>query len=476
MKKELKIILLLVLIFTFQEKSFNLLFSNELKIIIQGKWFNDNYRKNTFMMNQLVYNQIYEPIAKYTIDLSITYGLSKSWYVSPNWDYIEFVLNENKYFSDGTIVKSDDIKRNMVEIFKSSSLNSFKIIRDYILRKNYFKKINDRKFLIYFKKPFPKIFNFFPLSMMRISKKSPHSPYPIGTGPYAIKSIEGNKVNLIKNQYYMGKSLFFNKITFVFEKSYEKILKDHNNFDLIILMHKNTHEFKGYKRYKIKLPVLAFFSLRTAKGIFFNKKNRLFFYCNLNKSKLLRELSNLGYRFIKYERIILPGLPGYGLEKEKEVNLCKNIKKKKLKVKLFAPSPVFGKLNFQAFFNKNIMIEKINKATSENFDVQFTVAGIAIPIPFPIYLYDIFNETIENFYGKWFLSSLIDVYAETNQLNLTKKLVEFEKLVVNEEIAVIPIGASNSVFIDIYSKKEIKNFKITSPLFVYTELKNLRRD
>ncbi len=450
------------------------LLSGELKLFIEGKWFNLPYYKNTFMMNQFIFSQVYEPIANYTPEYSITYGIAKNWYVSPNWKYIEFKINTNRYFPDGSSVNIEDIKNNFKNFFNAPPLNSFRIIKKYILAEDFFKKVNDSTFRIYFKKPFPKIFNFFPIPMMRISKKSKDSPFLLGTGPYKLEKVKNNIIFLKKNKYYKEKPMFSDRILVVFNSNVRDIGKLAKKYDLLILMHRKEIFINGFKKNEIKLPILMFFALKTGNGLFKTYENRRNFYCSLKENRLLSQIDKLGYKFLRYKRIILPGLAGYGLKTSFPLKdeICKNYKKKPLKVKLNIPSPIFEKINFNSVFNENI---KITKNKTKDFDVKFIVGGIATSIPFPIYLYDIFEENTEKYYGNWFVKELVNIYTETNNLQLSKKLIKFEKT-INNKLAVIPVGASKYSFVDIFIKNNIEGFnKNAGALFIYEKLSKLKR-
>ncbi len=229
MKKILLIIFFSLLFFSVQQ-------NNIIKICVAGEPdFYDIHKIATFHNSIIVRQFMGTLLDRDQNGKIIPYGVkaykqvsSKKWF---------FELNDIK-FSNGEFLKSIDVKYSLERIAKLNK-KDFSTIKKVEI-------INSKKFYIITKIPDPLILNrliamgyVIPYSLVQkygsyeiVFEKQMY----IGFGPYKFVNWEkGKYIDMVKNPYYIKKSVSFNKIRFVFENDSVKRVKlfQNKNLDLI---------------------------------------------------------------------------------------------------------------------------------------------------------------------------------------------------------------------------------------------------
>ena len=168
-------------------------------------------------IDEVVYSNLFEGLTKYGPDGSINPGLAKSWDISSDGLSYTFKLNQNVKFHDGTALTASDVKFSLDRARGEDSTNAQKAlftgIRSVVV-------LDDLTLQIDLVEPNGGfITNLAWGDAVIVAPESIDNAEtaPIGTGPFKFsKWIKGDRVELVKNPDYWGKSVNLDKAIFKF--------------------------------------------------------------------------------------------------------------------------------------------------------------------------------------------------------------------------------------------------------------------
>ena len=168
-------------------------------------------------IDEVVYSNLFEGLTKYGPDGSINPGLAKSWDISSDGLSYTFKLNQNVKFHDGTALTASDVKFSLDRARGEDSTNAQKALFTGI---GSVVVLDDLTLQIDLVEPNGGfITNLAWGDAVIVAPESIDNAEtaPIGTGPFKFsKWIKGDRVELVKNPDYWGKSVNLDKAIFKF--------------------------------------------------------------------------------------------------------------------------------------------------------------------------------------------------------------------------------------------------------------------
>lgn len=234
---------------------------------------------------------IFAGLMKYDREGEIIPDLAEKIELDEEKKIIEVDLRENIFWNDGKEITADDV------LFTIAAIQN----PDYKspLRGNWLgvemEKINNGKIRFKLKNPYPAFLERLTLKIMPKHIWQDISPqnfplathnhlYPVGSGPYKVKSMEQNdsgkiiSLNLINSPFYFGKTPYISEISFYFFDNEETLLK---------WAEQNQKEPKGISF--VSLKNLEFLKERKFKQYSFSWPRYFAAFFNQKKSKILSQ-------------------------------------------------------------------------------------------------------------------------------------------------------------------------------------------
>ncbi len=172
-------------------------------------------------VNRSILSNVYESLVKFDPYLTLKPALAKRWGLLDDGITWDFDLRSDLFFSNGDKFSSKDVVQVYEDIKQSnqSDLKAFLSTIDRIEIVDDFKL----KFILKQKDPF----FLSKISTMLIFHEIDGQSY--GTGPYMIKKVSEDDVNLINNPYYSRSKLYYNAINFQALESPEQRVRSLEN-------------------------------------------------------------------------------------------------------------------------------------------------------------------------------------------------------------------------------------------------------
>jgi peptide/nickel transport system substrate-binding protein len=345
-----------------------------------------NYSPYTFVeSNNQRLRLIYEPLVKIDKDLAIIPGIANS-FGRLDEDTWEFTLNPQVTFHDGTPVRADIIEQNFINYKLIPELKNLISSIDYI------EKVNELTIHIKTKYPDASLLN--KLSLLYIAPNIPIEELitnPIGTGPYIAKRIQKNKLSLIANPNYYGRTPVFPKLVLTTISDQFERNRYANETERVIMVYPVAAGFADQvsnERYNlVKFPTTSvnFFLFNFNRPTFRDLELRKFFNSFLSNELIVSVTDELG---VPVSQFVSEGVFGYNPEiyipkfvDEEKLNLVKNkgLVGFEFKIALPVGLDIFKQVLETEFNKYGILpsIELIDPAeilsvtTMQNFDLIF---------------------------------------------------------------------------------------------------------
>ncbi len=249
---------LIIVIFTFS-LSIETLFASDRSITIGMQLEPPNLNPTggaAAAIDEVVYANLFEGLTRYKSDGSIVPALAKSWDISSNGLSYTFYLHKNVEFHDGTKMDAEDVKFSLDRARSDESTNAqkslfegiknVKIVDPYTIEVNL--KSPDGGFIT----------NLAWGDAVIVAEESINlvETNPIGTGPFKFsKWIKGDRVELIKNNSYWGKSIFLDKAVFKFisdpTAAFAAVMAGDIDAFPVFPAPENLSQFESDKRFKV---------------------------------------------------------------------------------------------------------------------------------------------------------------------------------------------------------------------------------
>ncbi len=168
-------------------------------------------------IDEIVYANVFEGLTRFGPDGSVLPGLAASWEIAPDGLSWVFNLVEGATFHDGTPLTADDVVFSFDRAMAEDSTNAQKALFDGI---NEVTAIDDTTVEIGLDAPKGSLlFNLAWGDAVIVSEASAanNTSIPIGTGPFKFGQwVQGDRVELVRNEEYWGATPALEKITFKF--------------------------------------------------------------------------------------------------------------------------------------------------------------------------------------------------------------------------------------------------------------------
>ena len=168
-------------------------------------------------IDEVVYSNLFEGLTKYGPDGSINPGLAKSWDISSDGLSYTFKLNQNVKFHDGTALTASDVKFSLDRARGEDSTNAQKALFTGIKSVVVLDDLTLQIDLVEPNGGFITNLAWGDAVIVAPESIDNAETAPIGTGPFKFsKWIKGDRVELVKNPDYWGKSVNLDKAIFKF--------------------------------------------------------------------------------------------------------------------------------------------------------------------------------------------------------------------------------------------------------------------
>ena len=168
-------------------------------------------------IDEVVYSNLFEGLTKYGPDGSINPGLAKSWDISSDGLSYTFKLNQNIKFHDGTALTASDVKFSLDRARGEDSTNAQKALFTGIKSVVVLDDLTLQIDLVEPNGGFITNLAWGDAVIVAPESIDNAETAPIGTGPFKFsKWIKGDRVELVKNPDYWGKSVNLDKAIFKF--------------------------------------------------------------------------------------------------------------------------------------------------------------------------------------------------------------------------------------------------------------------
>lgn len=434
--------------------------------------------KMTNQTEMNIANNVFEGLMRLGKDNIPVYGMAEKYEVSPDYKTYTFYIRKDAKWSDGVPVTANDFKYAWMRALDPKTGSPY-FFNFFIINnaKSYYegkakanevgiKIINEKTLQVYLEKPFPQFLSlvaspaFYPqrediMALIDPDKSIIEQKY-VFNGPFIISKIfdDEDSVYLKKNDYYWDKNnVKLNQVMIAVKNSKESIdLFKNKETDLIsVENNQQTNNYKNIIKTQSSIVKLIIFN--------FNDENlkkrdiRLLIKSNINKNMLIkvsgfgfqtadvlipdviRKINNFKDDFVEYKR-------------SKNYNMKLNIDKPiNLMVIDSEVNKRIGEILKRDLINKldlNISIQSVDKIQSteiNDFGMLLYAAYTDSADPLP-YLEMFHSKSADNFahYNNPKYDKLIEqIYNETNLEKRNQLIVEAERMLIEEDVVVIPL-------------------------------------